>query len=146
VQCVPVCALAGDNVVDRSENMPWYSGPTLLEHLETVPIQPASSITAVRVPVQYVIRPDAAFRGFAGQVSGGTIRSGDAASLMPRWNKVTKTPGIHHPAATRFRLPYEVDGDLRRYFDRHPVFYLRLITPFFNRFQYRATEKRRMTN
>jgi bifunctional enzyme CysN/CysC/sulfate adenylyltransferase subunit 1 len=83
VQCVPVSALAGDNVVDRSENMPWYSGPTLLEHLETVPIQPASSITAVRVPVQYVIRPDAAFRGFAGQVSGGTIRSGDAVMALP---------------------------------------------------------------
>src|ERR1700676_5490502 len=61
VQCVPVSALAGDNVVDRSRNMPWYAGPTLLEHLETVPIQPASSITAIRVPVQYVIRPDARF-------------------------------------------------------------------------------------
>jgi sulfate adenylyltransferase large subunit len=83
VQCVPVSALAGDNVVDRSENMPWYSGPTLLEHLETVPIQAASSITAIRVPVQYVIRPDAAFRGFAGQVSGGTIRSGDAVMALP---------------------------------------------------------------
>ena len=44
--------------------MPWYSGPTLLEHLETVPIQPASSISAIRFPVQYVIRPDAAFRGY----------------------------------------------------------------------------------
>jgi sulfate adenylyltransferase subunit 1 len=83
VQCVPVSALAGDNVVDRSRNMPWYDGPTLLEHLETVPIQPASSITAIRVPVQYVIRPDAAFRGFAGQVSGGTIHSGDAVMALP---------------------------------------------------------------
>ncbi|HZV60536.1 MAG TPA: sulfate adenylyltransferase subunit CysN, partial [Candidatus Eremiobacteraceae bacterium] len=83
VQCVPVSALAGDNVVDRSRNMPWYSGPTLLEHLETVPIQPASSITAIRVPVQYVIRPDAAFRGFAGQVSGGTVCSGDAVMVLP---------------------------------------------------------------
>jgi sulfate adenylyltransferase large subunit len=83
VQCVPVSALAGDNVVDRSRNMAWYSGPTLLEHLETVPIQPASSITAIRVPVQYVIRPDAAFRGFAGQVSGGTVRPGDALMALP---------------------------------------------------------------
>ncbi len=83
VQCVPVSALGGDNVVDRSGNMPWYSGPTLLEHLETVPIQPASSITAIRVPVQYVIRPDAAFRGFAGQISGGTVRSGDAVMALP---------------------------------------------------------------
>ncbi|HEX4536649.1 MAG TPA: sulfate adenylyltransferase subunit CysN [Candidatus Acidoferrum sp.] len=83
VQCVPVSALAGDNVVDRSRNMPWYAGPTLLEHLETVPIQPASSITAIRVPVQYVIRPDATFRGFAGQISGGTVRSGDAIMALP---------------------------------------------------------------
>jgi sulfate adenylyltransferase subunit 1 len=83
VQCVPVSALAGDNVVDRSRNMPWYSGPTLLEHLETVPIQPPSSITAIRVPVQYVIRPHAAFRGFAGQVSGGTVRPGDAVMALP---------------------------------------------------------------
>ena len=83
VQCVPVSALAGDNVVDRSGNMPWYAGPTLLEHLETVPIQPASSITAIRFPVQYVIRPDAGFRGFAGQLSGGTVRSGDAVMVLP---------------------------------------------------------------
>jgi len=83
LQCVPVSALAGDNVVDRSRNMQWYAGPTLLEYLETVPIQPASSINAIRVPVQYVIRPDAAFRGYAGQVSGGTIRSGDAVMALP---------------------------------------------------------------
>jgi sulfate adenylyltransferase subunit 1 len=93
VQCVPVSALAGDNVVDRSRNMPWYSGPTLLEHLETVPIQAASSITAIRVPVQYVIRPDAAFRGFAGQVSGGTIRSGDAVMALPS-RQITRVQSI----------------------------------------------------
>jgi sulfate adenylyltransferase large subunit len=83
VQCVPVSALAGDNVVERSRNMPWYSGPTLLEHLETVPLEPASRVGAIRFPVQYVIRPDAAFRGFAGQVSGGAIRAGDAVMALP---------------------------------------------------------------
>jgi sulfate adenylyltransferase large subunit len=83
VECVPVSALAGDNVVDRSRHMPWYSGPTLLEHLETVPVEPASSIRAIRFPVQYVIRPDAAFRGFAGQVSGGIVHSGDAIMALP---------------------------------------------------------------
>jgi sulfate adenylyltransferase subunit 1 len=93
VQCIPVSALAGDNVVDGSQNMPWYTGPTLLEHLETVPIQPASSITAIRVPVQYVIRPDAAFRGFAGQVSGGTIRSGDAVMALPS-RQITRLQSI----------------------------------------------------
>jgi bifunctional enzyme CysN/CysC/sulfate adenylyltransferase subunit 1 len=93
VQCVPVSALAGDNVVDRSRNMPWYSGPTLLEHLETVPIQPASSITAIRVPVQYVIRPDAAFRGYAGQVSGGALHSGDAVMALPS-RQITRVQSI----------------------------------------------------
>jgi len=83
VQCIPVSALAGDNIVDRSANMRWYSGPTLLEHLETVPIEPASSISAMRFPVQYVIRPDAGFRGFAGQISGGIIRRGDAVLALP---------------------------------------------------------------
>ena len=50
-----------------------------------------------------------------------------------------KTPGILHSVATHLRLPFEVDGDLRLYLNRHPVFYSRLITPFFNRFQYRAS-------
>ncbi|MGA2811427.1 MAG: sulfate adenylyltransferase subunit CysN [Candidatus Acidiferrum sp.] len=83
LECVPVSALAGDNIVERSRNMPWYRGPTLLEHLETVPIVPASSIAAIRFPVQYVIRPDAGFRGFAGQVSGGIVRPGDAVLALP---------------------------------------------------------------
>jgi sulfate adenylyltransferase large subunit len=83
VQCVPVSALEGDNIVERSSKMPWYSGPTLLEHLESVPILPPSSIDAIRFPVQYVIRPDSAFRGFAGQVSGGAIRAGDSIMALP---------------------------------------------------------------
>jgi sulfate adenylyltransferase large subunit len=83
VQCVPVSALDGDNIVGRSRNMTWYSGPTLLEHLETVPIQPASSVGSVRFPVQYVIRPDSGFRGFAGQVTGGTLRTGDEVMVLP---------------------------------------------------------------
>jgi sulfate adenylyltransferase large subunit len=83
VQCVPVSALEGDNIVDRSRNMEWYSGPTLLEHLETVPVRPASSVSSIRFPVQYVIRPDAGFRGFAGQVAGGTVRPGDAVMALP---------------------------------------------------------------
>jgi sulfate adenylyltransferase large subunit len=83
VECVPVSALEGDNIVDRSRNMEWYSGPTLLEHLETVQIEPASSVNSIRFPVQYVIRPDAGFRGFAGQIAGGTVRPGDAVMALP---------------------------------------------------------------
>jgi sulfate adenylyltransferase large subunit len=83
VQCVPVSALEGDNLVDRGHNTQWYSGPTLLEHLEIVPIQPASSVHSMRFPVQYVIRPDSGFRGFAGQVAGGSVRPGDAVMALP---------------------------------------------------------------
>jgi len=80
---VPISALEGDNVVNRSERMPWYQGPTFLEHLETVPARPGMAPGAVRFPVQYVIRPDAGFRGFAGQVAGGTIRPGDELVALP---------------------------------------------------------------
>jgi sulfate adenylyltransferase subunit 1 len=83
VQCVPVSALEGDNVVTRSRAMAWYSGPTLLEHLEGVPIEPVSETREVRFPVQYVIRPDASFRGFAGQVAGGILRPGDSVLALP---------------------------------------------------------------
>jgi sulfate adenylyltransferase subunit 1 len=82
-QCVPISALEGDNIVARSRNMPWYSGPTLLEHLETVSIEPTSSIDAIRFPVQYVIRPDSTFRGFAGQVVGGAVQTGDSVLALP---------------------------------------------------------------
>jgi len=82
-QCVPVSALEGDNIVARSSNMSWYSGPTLLEHLESVPILPPSSTDAIRFPVQYVIRPDSTFRGFAGQVAGGAIHAGDSVMALP---------------------------------------------------------------
>lgn len=93
VQCVPVSALRGDNIVDRSHNTAWYSGPTLLEHLETVPIQPHSSVNSIRFPVQYVIRPDASFRGFAGQVAGGTIRPGDTVMALPS-RRITRVESI----------------------------------------------------
>ena len=83
VQCVPVSALEGDNIVDRSPRMAWYSGPTLLEHLETVEIQPASSVSSLRFPVQYVIRPDSTFRGFAGQIAGGIVRPGNSVMALP---------------------------------------------------------------
>jgi sulfate adenylyltransferase large subunit len=83
VVCIPISALAGDNVVNRADRMPWYDGPTLLEHLEAVPLRPGANDDAVRFPVQYVLRPDANFRGFAGQVAGGTIRPGSAVLALP---------------------------------------------------------------
>ncbi len=83
VVCIPISALAGDNVVNRSDRMLWHDGPTLLEYLDTVPTRPSVSDDAVRFPVQYVLRPDANFRGFAGQVAGGTIRHGSAILALP---------------------------------------------------------------
>jgi len=83
VQCIPVSALAGDNVVERSQRTPWYSGPSLLEHLETVPVAAAPRTNDFRFPVQYVVRPDASFRGFAGQVASGVVRLGDVVTALP---------------------------------------------------------------
>jgi bifunctional enzyme CysN/CysC/sulfate adenylyltransferase subunit 1 len=83
VQCIPISALVGDNVVERSERTPWYAGPTLLEHLETVPVTRPASIEGLRFPIQYVIRPHANFRGFAGQLAGGVIHPGDSVIALP---------------------------------------------------------------
>jgi sulfate adenylyltransferase subunit 1 len=83
VQCIPLSALAGDNVVERSIRMQWYTGPALLEYLETVPLTSSENAQGIRFPIQYVVRPDARFRGFAGQVAGGVIRPGDVVTALP---------------------------------------------------------------
>ena len=87
VVAIPISALAGDNVVERGAHMPWYQGPTFLEHLEIVPIRMETPSDAVRFPVQYVIRPDASFRGFAGPVASGVIRRGDPVVSLPSEQK-----------------------------------------------------------
>jgi len=83
VRYVPISALHGDNVVKRSERTPWYSGPSFLEHLETVPIDRDINFEEMRFPVQYVIRPNLDFRGFAGQIASGVIRRGDPITVLP---------------------------------------------------------------
>jgi sulfate adenylyltransferase large subunit len=80
---IPVSALEGDNVVTASAHMPWYKGPTLLEYLETAPLALAETSGPMRFPVQLVLRPDANFRGFAGQVARGTLRTGDRVMALP---------------------------------------------------------------
>jgi bifunctional enzyme CysN/CysC len=87
---IPISALHGDNVVERSLNMPWYNGPSLLHHLEHVHIASDRNLIDVRFPVQYVIRPhqatDAAlhdYRGYAGQVAGGILKPGDEVMHLP---------------------------------------------------------------
>jgi bifunctional enzyme CysN/CysC len=84
---IPVSALLGDNVVTRSEHMPWYSGPSLLHHLENVHVASDRNLVDVRFPVQYVVRPQSGaypdYRGYAGQVAGGVLKPGDEVVVLP---------------------------------------------------------------
>ena len=80
---VPVSALAGDNVVHPTIEMPWYKGPSLLQVLESVPAVDARTDAPFRLAVQRVLRPNLDFRGFAGQIAAGTIRPGDAVMALP---------------------------------------------------------------
>jgi len=86
---IPVSALKGDNIVEASSRMPWYQGPTLLEHLETVPVDDESAAKPFRLPVQWVNRPNHEFRGFAGQISGGTVRKGERIRVQPSGREST---------------------------------------------------------
>lgn len=87
ITAIPISALAGDNVVTPSAHMDWYGGPTVLEHLETVPVVADPSQDAGRFPVQYVIRPQTAehpdYRGYAGQIASGVLRVGDEVTVLP---------------------------------------------------------------
>jgi sulfate adenylyltransferase subunit 1 len=80
---IPVSALDGDNIVEFSLRTPWYNGPTLLEHLEQVPVSNLDINKPFRIPVQRVIRPNHNYRGFAGQIAAGTIRKGDVIVALP---------------------------------------------------------------
>jgi sulfate adenylyltransferase large subunit len=84
---IPMSALAGDNVVTRSSRTPWYSGPTLMEHLDTVPDRALEVFPGARLPIQYVIRPQTPehhdYRGYAGRVASGTFRVGDEVAALP---------------------------------------------------------------
>jgi bifunctional enzyme CysN/CysC len=80
---IPISALKGDNIVQRSTHMPWYDGPTLLYLLEHVHVEPYKNLIDFRFPVQYVVRPHQQFRGFAGRVSSGAIRVGEPVKVLP---------------------------------------------------------------
>src|SRR6202008_4029662 len=82
-QVVPVSALKGDNVVTRGAGMPWYRGPALIELLDTVDVGHDQRLEDLRLPVQYVNRPDASFRGYAGTVAAGEITVGDPVMAVP---------------------------------------------------------------
>ncbi len=80
---LPMSALLGDNVVNRSEAMSWFDGPPLMEHLETVDVTEDADLVHFRMPVQLVTRPDLDFRGFAGTVASGTVAPGDRVTAVP---------------------------------------------------------------
>jgi bifunctional enzyme CysN/CysC len=101
---IPMSALKGDNVVDKSAAMAWYSGPPLLSHLETVHIASDRNLTDVRFPVQYVLRPNLNFRGFSGTVASGILRKGDEVMALPGGRR------------SRVRSIVTYDGDLTEAF------------------------------
>ena len=125
---IPASALQGDNIVTRSARMPWYDGPTLLNHLEEVYIANDRNLVDQRFPVQFVIRPRSAehpdFRGFAGQIAGGVFRVGDPVMVLPS-GRTSRIAGIHAfdrelevafaPMSVTLRLTDEIDisrGDM----------------------------------
>jgi bifunctional enzyme CysN/CysC len=83
VTCIPISALQGDNIVSASPNMTWYSGPTLLAHLETVRVGDDLAAKPFRMPVQWVNRPDQSFRGYSGTVASGVVGRGDRVAVLP---------------------------------------------------------------
>ncbi len=124
VTFIPMSALQGDNVAVRSERMPFYAGPTLLEHLEAVPVGGERVASPFRFPVQLVLRPSHTYRGYAAQIASGTVRPGDEIMVLPS-KKKTKVVGIDAygtelteafaPMSVALRLADEVDvsrGDM----------------------------------
>ena len=87
VTCFPLSALEGDNVVEKSPRTPWFQGTSLLQFLETVPIDRDRNMQDFRFPVQYVLRPNLDFRGFCGKVASGVIRKGDEVVALPSMKK-----------------------------------------------------------
>jgi bifunctional enzyme CysN/CysC len=108
VTFIPISALLGDNVVERSQSMPWYQGPPLLYHLEHVHIASDRNLIDVRFPVQWVIRPQSTtvsdYRAYAGQVAGGVIRPGDDVVVLPsgQHSKVTGIDTFDGPVEEAF--------------------------------------------
>ena len=106
---IPVSALLGDNVVRRSEHMPWYRGAPLLDHLENVHVASDTNLIDLRLPIQYVIRRDSGFRGYAGTIVSGILRPGDEILALPSGRQ------------TRVRALHAWEGTLDVAFARMPV-------------------------
>ncbi len=128
LEVIPISALKGDNVVNRSENMEWYTGQTLMHHLENIHVASDRDLVDTRFPVQYVIRPKSDehhdYRGYAGQVAGGVMKPGDEVMVLPS-GLTAKIEGIdlhdkeieeaYPPMSVTVRLDDDVDvsrGDM----------------------------------
>jgi bifunctional enzyme CysN/CysC len=96
IVAIPLAALRGDNMLERSARMPWYDGPTLMSYLESVEIEDDLQTKPFRLPVQWVNRPNQDFRGFAGTIASGKIRRGDTVRVLPsgRQSRVTRIVGF----------------------------------------------------
>ncbi len=124
VHFIPISALHGDNVVERSDRMPWYKGGALLNHLETVHIAADRNLTDLRFPVQLVLRPNLDFRGFSGGIASGVMRRGDQVMVLPSGRRsriksiVTRDGDLEEaqcPMAVSVTLEDEIDisrGDM----------------------------------
>jgi len=113
VQFIPISALVGDNVVNRSENMDWYQGSTLMYHLETVHISSDYNHVDCRFPIQTVIRPHTLehqdFRGFAGRIAGGVFKTGDKVKILPSgFNSTIKTVELNGDKISEAFAPMSV--------------------------------------
>jgi len=121
---LPLSALKGDNVVDKSKNMPWFDGHSLLDHLESVDTSPVTVHAPFRMAVQRVVRPDMTFRGYAGQIASGVVRPGDDVLTQPsgrrtRVERIVAWEGdlevAHAPMSVTLTLADEIDisrGDM----------------------------------
>jgi bifunctional enzyme CysN/CysC len=89
VTCIPLSALKGDNMLERSPRMPWYQGEPLLQHLETVQVERGGKELGLRLPVQWVCRPDQFFRGFAGTIAAGAVTPGMEVVVLPSGRRTT---------------------------------------------------------
>lgn len=105
ITCIPLSALKGDNVVERSENMDWYTGKALLEFLETVHIDSDKNFEELRYPVQYVLRPNLDFRGFCGTVASGIVRKGDEVMALPSMKKSKVKSIVTYDGELEFAFP-----------------------------------------
>ena len=128
LEVIPLSALKGDNVVNRSDKMPWYQGPSLLHHLEHVHVASDRDLVGARLPVQYVIRPKSEefhdYRGYAGQVAGGVLKPGDEVLVLPSGMTTTiagidsydqEVPEAFPPMSVVVRLDDDLDvsrGDM----------------------------------